>query len=121
MQILMSNGLNGKEARITVCEIFSPPRITAAAKRLPHLDILPGFALGLATTDGKGEVWDYDLAAKRQQAREPIDKEKPYMIVGSPTCTAYSIMQNLNESRRDPKTVRKLITRSRVHLHFFFI
>ena len=33
--------------RAVVSEIYSPPRVTAAAKLLPELKLIPGFALGL--------------------------------------------------------------------------
>ena len=36
--------------RAVVSEIYSPPRVTAAAKLLPELKIIPGFALDLLVT-----------------------------------------------------------------------
>ena len=38
-----------KELRMTVSEIYSPPRVTRAARMLPHLGITPGFATSLST------------------------------------------------------------------------
>ena len=43
-----------------VSEIYSPPRVTAAAKLLPCLDCTPGFALDLTTLDEHGNPWNFD-------------------------------------------------------------
>ncbi len=38
-----------------VSEVFSPPRVTAAAKMLPALRVIPGFALDLTQKNERGE------------------------------------------------------------------
>ena len=43
-----------KAQRHLVAEVYSRPRVTAAAKLLPGLGIIPGFALDLSTTDERG-------------------------------------------------------------------
>ena len=35
-----------------------------------------------------------------------IVEGKPLFVIGSPPCTALSVMQNINKNRRDPKIVR---------------
>ena len=45
----------GRALRATVAEIYSAPGITAAAKMLPSLRVIPGFALDLTTEDGRGQ------------------------------------------------------------------
>ena len=40
--------------RAVVSEICSPPRVTAAAKLLPELKVIPGFALDLTVADSDG-------------------------------------------------------------------
>ena len=52
--------------RAVVSEIYSPPRVTAAARRLPHLGVLPGFAMDLRNG------WDFDNAERRREARRLI-------------------------------------------------
>jgi hypothetical protein len=44
----------GADAERSVSEIYSPPRVTAAAQKLKWLHVLPGFALDLSTTDEDG-------------------------------------------------------------------
>eukprot|EP00972_Heterocapsa_arctica_P067594 9976995-Heterocapsa_arctica.AAC.1 len=51
MGVLMSLGAHGPEARRTVSEIHSPPRITQAARSHPGLGVQPGFALDFTTLD----------------------------------------------------------------------
>ena len=67
-----------------VAELYSPPRVTQAAKLLPDLDIIPGFALDL--TNG----WDFSDAGMRATAWAMVRNEKPALIVGSPMCGPWS-------------------------------
>ena len=108
----------GRALRAVVSEIYSTPRVTAAAKMLPSLGILPGFALDLTTADEHGHPWDFDLAECREKARRKVIEERPLFLIGSPACTAFSSWQNVNEQRRDPLEVRREYTRAMVHLRF---
>ena len=51
-----------------VSEIYSPPRVTAAAKLPPELRCVPGFALDLTFNDEHGRAWDFDIAENRRRA-----------------------------------------------------
>eukprot|EP00972_Heterocapsa_arctica_P086274 12717352-Heterocapsa_arctica.AAC.1 len=70
MDVLLSLGISGPEARRTVSEICSPPRITQAARSHPSLGIQPGFALDLTTCDAFGNPWNFDLPSHRIRAIE---------------------------------------------------
>ena len=59
----------GGDAEYVISEMYSPPRVTAAAARLRNLGVAPGFALDLTTADENGVPWDFDLAERRQKAR----------------------------------------------------
>ena len=48
-----------KAIKAVVSEIYSPPRVTAAAKLLPKLRMIPGFALDLTTAHEDGSLWDF--------------------------------------------------------------
>ena len=104
--------------RPLLSEIYSAPRVTAAAKLLPGLGIIPGFALDLTTLAEDGKPWDFDQAERRAQARQKIIDEKPMFLIGSPMCTAFSSWQALNAQTRDPQDVRRDYTRAMVHLRF---
>ena len=70
-------------------ELYSPPRVTAAAKMMPQFGCTPGFALDLTTCDESGRCWDFDLPEMRKAAWDKIMKEKPYLIIGTPMCSAH--------------------------------
>eukprot|EP00972_Heterocapsa_arctica_P089782 13242953-Heterocapsa_arctica.AAC.1 len=55
MDVLLSLGISGPEARMTVSEIYSPPRIIQAAPSHPSVGIQPGIALDLTTCDEFGK------------------------------------------------------------------
>ena len=74
----------GKAAmRAVVSEIYSPPRVTAEAKLLPELKLIPGFALDLTVADSDGRRWDFDDGVMRDRARKRLLDERPMLLVGS--------------------------------------
>ena len=91
--------------RAIVSEIYSPPRVTAAAKLLPELKLIPGFALDLTVADTDGRLWDFDDVVMRDRVRKRLLDERPMLLVGSPMCTAFSTWQRINNKIRDPVTV----------------
>ncbi|MDP7318828.1 MAG: hypothetical protein QGH12_11695, partial [SAR324 cluster bacterium] len=68
--------------------------------------------------DPEGNAWDFCKLEMRQKARKPASEEKPLFLIGSPQCKPYSTWQALNNSSRDPETVRKERAAADVHLKF---
>ena len=101
-----------------VSEIYSPPRVTAAAKLLPELRCVPGFALDLTTKDEFGQPWNFDDERQRRRAREMIEAQRPMLLIGSPMCTAFSAWQFINHKKRDPTVVSREYVRAMVHIRF---
>ena len=60
------------QAKHTITEVYSPPRVTEWAKRLPGYKIVLGLALDLITRDDNGIPWDFDLPERREAARRLI-------------------------------------------------
>ena len=58
-----------KALKPMLAEMHSVPRVTAAARLLPSMGIIPGFALDLTTTDEHGVSWDFDVAERRAESR----------------------------------------------------
>ena len=85
-----------KQTRHLVSEIYSAPRVTKALKLLPGLNLVPGFALDLTTQDENGEEWDFTKEDRREKARRKVEEEKPYCLIGLPSCTEYCMFQALN-------------------------
>jgi len=75
--------------RAVVSEIYSPPRVTAAAKLLPELKLIPGFAHDLTVADSDGRLCDFDDVVMRDRARKRLLDERP-MLLGEPRCVLRS-------------------------------
>ena len=111
----LGNDLGGDGAKV-VSEFYSPPRVTAAARRLKSLAITPGFAMYLTTTDENGVPWNFDSLERRRAARAKFDREKPMFVIGSPMCTRFCGWQSLNDLRKDAGEVHRDHVRAMVHL-----
>ena len=88
-----------RAVKALVSEIYSAPRVTAAAKLLPGLGVLPGFAYDLTTTNKDGHNWDFTVEAMRKEARDEVIANEPMFLIGSPACTNYCTWQALNAQR----------------------
>ena len=77
-----------KGIRAIVAEVYSPPRVTAAAKLLLEPKLIPGFALDL-TNDVDGRAWIFNEKEMRERAMRKLKAEEPQLLVGSPMCTAF--------------------------------
>ena len=85
--------------RRMVAEVYSAPRVNKAMKLMPSLELVPGFALDLSGNDEEGHAWDFTRADMREKAKALVLKEKPFVLIGSPPCTAFSSWQHLNAAR----------------------
>jgi hypothetical protein len=103
-----------------VSEIYSRPRVTAALKLLPGLGLSAGFALDLTTTDEQGNTWDFTKEVMKGKAREKVRDEKPTLLIGSPSCTAFCQWQALNAAKhgRDEEKIKALRQEAESHLAF---
>ena len=126
---LMLSQLGGSKRRIKdarrgykhlVSEIYSPPRVTAEIRKSRTRHLLPGFALDLTVLDpSDGLPWDFNLEAKREKARRMVREQRPYLLIGSPECRAFSTWQALNESRAaDPERLRREKIKAQIHIDF---
>ena len=107
-----------RAVRAIVAEVYSAPRVTQAAKLLPSLKVLPGFALDLTTCDEAGKAWDFDKHEMRVKARGLIAEQKPYVLIGSPQCTAYSSLKAMHAAHADPELIRREKVRADMHMRF---
>ena len=78
-----------------------PLRVTAEIRRSPNEFLTAGLAFDIVVNDpDDGRPWDFSVLAKREKAREILGKQRPYVLIGSPMCTAFSTWQFLNVARR---------------------
>ena len=107
-------------ARRFVSEIYSPPGVTALIRQLKVRHVMPGYAFDITTVDpADGMPWDFNIPAKRQRARMLIREQKPYLLIGSPMCTAFSAWQRLNRARStDLAGMERARLQAIVHMQF---
>ena len=93
--------------QVDVSEVYSPPRMVEEAQR-QHLrggtsfDILTG--------------WDLTDEKARARMWKKLVEEEPWLIVLSPPCTAFSILQGWNFPRMKKKKVVQMIQLGLEHL-----
>ena len=99
-----------------VSEVYSPPRVIAMCTRF---GLTPGYALDLTTVDpSDSKPWDFIIPEKREKTKNMLNEQKPILLAGSPLCTAFSKLQNLNFSKMSKEEVTKIMAQARTHLHF---
>ena len=76
-------------SQVDVAEIYSPARVTTAAK-------LIGLRAGLAMDLTNG--WDFTRRSHREAAERYVREVKPWLLIGSPECRMFSTLQNLNKN-----------------------
>ena len=115
-ELLLVNGATAVEGQAKVCELFSVPRVTKLLR--------PSMSLGRGVTfdlhgDADGRSWNFLLAADRREALARIRKQRPYLVIGSPPCNAFSrLNEGWNFKRMRPEEVRRRKAEGRVLLGF---
>ena len=68
-------------------------------------------------TDGK--PWDFNSEETREKARTALRRQKPYLFIGSPMCTAFCTWQALNYAESSDKAaLDRAYARASVHMEF---
>jgi hypothetical protein len=101
-ELFMIHGVDAETARAKVAELYSPPRVTRELGRVRSLHLTAGSTFDLVA-DASGKVWNFLLAEDRARCRRQLAKEKPYLVIGSPPCTQFSRLQNLNRAKANPR------------------
>ena len=83
-------GVADEPAVKAISELYSPPRVTAELKayrrRCPGMGLAPGATFDLCE-DEHGVAYDALKASDRQRIRDRVERDKPFIVVGSPCCT----------------------------------
>ena len=98
-----------------ISEVYSPPTFTSLAS---EYSLTPGTSFDITVNDENGLPWDFDIPEQRERCKQRILKDKPWLLVGSPPCTAFSSLQNLNRQRLEDKKWRAMIEHGTRHLLF---
>ena len=80
---------------VDITEVFSPERINQVASKF---GLVPGSSLDLRTG------WNFELESHRRKAWGLLHRTQPYVVIGSPPCTFFSQLQEINKHvhRDDP-------------------
>ena len=81
------------QSQYDLAEIYSPPRLVKEAN---NMGMRGGFSLDFTAPDSDGYIWDFSKHECRPTALRKIRECRPYMTVGSPERTSFSIIQNMN-------------------------
>ena len=98
-----------------VVELFSPPRVGPVAEAR---GLRQGVAMDKLTEVKDGGPWDFDKPEDRRRGQEVIRELRPRLLIGSPPCTWFSVMQNMNCGKMDPEEVRIGTEQGRVYLRY---
>ena len=97
-----------------VAEVYSPPRVANLAH---HSNLMPGFALDISVLDpDDGLPWIFDDPSKRTKALKMLRAQRPRLLIGSPMCKAFSILQGLNREQVGEVRFKEMLDKARVHL-----
>ena len=107
-----------KAARQFVSEIYSAPRVTAMARRLPKYGLEAGLALDMTVDDDTGLPFNFKDPKQRAKADKLLDERRPFLLIGSPPCTPFSQIQAIHRARREPQDIERELIAGRVHLEF---
>ena len=94
--------------RVQVAEIYSPERVAKVARTM---GMEPGISMDLTTG------WNFDRAEDREMAERYVREWKPTFLIGSPMCTMFSQLQELNKNR-DPERFQEILKKAERHIQF---
>jgi hypothetical protein len=113
------SGMDEAEVRKTVTELFSPPRVNAELLKNPAVSsVVAGTSFDLIIDQLSGEAWDFLNTDHRRKCWSRLRAEDPWIVIGSPPCTAFSIMNGLNKSKMPAETRERRLTEGKVLLNF---
>ena len=106
-----------------VVELYSQPRIAqeSALRRYGGTTLRAGWSLDLTMRNpSTGKPWDLSDKDTQKEVMKLVVESKPFVLIGSPPCTAFSQLQGLNNFKRDPDVVRKELAEACAHIAFCF-
>ena len=98
-----------------ISEVYSPPRITKEADKR---GLKGGFALDLTVRRKDGKMWDFSKRIMRDEATKMVLEQQPFMLISSPPCTMFSILQNGNRGRFTKAHWEEKLANAKVHIDF---
>ena len=99
-EIMDDGGINGLDEidrkilsaailNVDITEVYSPERVARIARKF---GLVAGSSMDL--TNG----WDFNREDHKRLAWSKVRDEAPYQLIGSPPCTYFSVLQELNKA-----------------------
>ena len=80
--------------------------------------LVPGFACDIQVNDSNGAPWDFDIREQRNQCIRDVLQQRPNFVVGNPMCTAFSILQGLNQAKMEDTKWQAMMGKGVRHMLF---
>ena len=74
--------------------------------------------MDLRTKKPSGKYWDFTKASDRREAKETIMQQKPDWLIGSPPCTPFSQLMQVNFRKWTDERIQAVLEEGRRHLRF---
>ena len=104
--IMMLDILNTADIGDDVMEIFSPPRVVTIAKR--H-GLKAEWSVDRLTERSPGVAWDLLKKSHQAEVIRIVEETKPGLLIGSPPCTWFSRMMQINWAKIPAKRRREMM------------
>ena len=92
-RLCLIRGETADEAGKKVTELFSPPRINEKLNQMNNKrGIVAGTSFDLIADTVTGETWNFMKPEDRRRCWSRLEEERPWVVIGSPPCTAFSIL-----------------------------
>lgn len=104
-----------------IIELYSQPRICqeVGGRKFDGMELTPGYSLDLTLNDpATGEPWDLGKPAVQSRVKKLIRDTKPFCVIGSPPCTAFSALQEISRAKRDPREMQRQLDEAKAHIRF---
>lgn len=102
-------------ASVDVAELYNPPRIVSMAAKTW---LRAGWGMDITTHDVDGFAWGFNTPEMKNRVARRVLTDKPRLLIGSPTCTAHSVMDHINHARVAIEVVQERFVHARGHLEF---
>ena len=102
---------------VHVSEVYNPERFKADAL-MKGLRFGDAFDMKLAKEDGTH--WDLSKPEEQQQCRNILERRRPLLLIGSPMCTMFSRLMQLNRKHFTDEEWKAKMEDAKAHLRFAF-
>ena len=98
---------------VHVAEVFNPGIFSNAVAKM---NLIVGLVFDINAPQ-QGRQFDADIPSRREWCKKVVQEQKPMFLIGSPLCTAFSLLLNLNQRNLDPVKYDELVRRCISHLY----